>query len=95
MTTEDEAVQPETGSPGHAVLGAAGEAVAFFAGAPIAGAADAAAGLGDVVADREARLEEAITRRHAPDVPARRSLLWMWLVLLVLIVAGLVFALDR
>ena len=87
---------PALGSAANAVLGAAGEAAAFLAGAPIAGAADAAIGLGEVVSDREAKLEEAITGRHAPaapdiDAPARTQSPLLWVVLAVLAVAALIW----
>lgn len=61
---------PEThslGSAANAALGAAGEAAAFIAGAPISGAAEAAIELGEVVAGREAQLEQAIIGRHGTD----------------------------
>ena len=94
--TDRTTAHPGLGSAAHAALGAAGEAAAFFAGAPIAGAADAAIGLGEVVTDREAKLEEAITGRHAPADPqngsptrARNPLLWV--VLAMLVVAVLVW----
>jgi hypothetical protein len=92
MATDDAADHPASGSTGSRVLGAAGEAAAFIAGAPIAGAADAAIVLGDVVAEREAELEEAITGRHEPGPPparAKRPLLW--LVLAALLIAVLIW----
>jgi hypothetical protein len=93
MATDKEEPHSSLGAAGHAALGAAGEAAAYFAGAPIAGAADAAIGLGDAVSEREAKLEEAITGRHEPEVadidePARASRPLLWVVLAVL--AGLV-----
>lgn len=96
MATDHEETHPSLGSVGSAALGAAGEAAAFFAGAPIAGAADAAIGLGEVVTDREAKLEEAITGRHEPaapeiDSPARARRPLLWIVLAVLVVAALIW----
>ena len=88
--------QPSAHPARNAALGAAGEAAAFFAGAPIAGAADAAIGLGDVVTDREAKLEEALTGRHEPeaaepDAPTQARSPLLWVVLAVLVIAGLVW----
>jgi hypothetical protein len=93
MPTEDPNDNPSHGSTGAKVLGAAGEAAAFIAGAPIAGAADSAIVLGDVVAEREAELEEAITGRHerAPTARPKRPLLW--LVLAALVIAALIWLL--
>ncbi len=91
MATDDSADLPAHGSTGSRVLGAAGEAAAFIAGAPIAGAADSAIVLGDVVAEREAELEEAITGRHerAPTARPKRPLLWI--ILAALAIAALIW----
>ena len=95
MTIEEDEPHPAPGSAGHTALAAAGEAVAFFAGAPIAGAGDAAAGLGDIVAEREAGIEDAIARRHAPDMPGVKRTPWIWLLIAGLVViAALVWALK-
>ena len=96
MATDKEEPHSSLGAAGHAALGAAGEAAAFFAGAPIAGAAEAAIGLGDAAADREARLEEAISGRHQPesaaiDEPARANRPLLWVVLAVLAVVMLIW----
>jgi len=96
MATDKEEPHSSLGAAGHAALGAVGEAAAFFAGAPIAGAADAAIGLGDAVSDREAKLEEAISGRHEPavvdiDEAARAGRPVLWVVLAVLAVAVLIW----
>jgi len=98
MATDKDEPHSSMGKAGHAALGAAGEAAAFFAGAPIAGAAEAAIGLGDAVSDREAKLEEAISGRHEPvvaDIDARarasRPLLWVVLAVLAVIVLAWLF----
>ena len=90
MITPDDEPHPPLSSSGNAVLGAAGEAAAFLAGAPIAGAGDAAVGLGEVAAGREAQLETAVTGQ--PVTPARP---WIWLVLgAVVVITALGWALK-
>ncbi len=91
MATDNEETHPALGAAGSAALGAVGEAAAFFAGAPIAGAADGAIELGDAVAQREAKLEEAISGRHELAGPARARRPLLWVVLVVLVVAGLIW----
>jgi hypothetical protein len=94
MATDNSETHPSLGSAGSAALGAVGEAAAFIAGAPIAGAADSAIVLGDVVAEREAKLEEAITGRHAPGAARGSGSRWTWLVIAaVVVVIWLVVAL--
>ncbi len=93
MATDNEATHPSLGSAGSAALAAAGEAAAFIAGAPIAGAADSAIVLGDAVAEREAKIEEAITGRHEVAPPARTKRLLLWLVLAAIVIAAVIWLL--
>src|ERR1700709_2133145 len=81
MATENSETHPSLGSVGSAALGAAGEAAAFITGAPIAGAADSAIVLGESVAEREERLEDAVTGGHAPGVARSSRSRWIWLVI--------------
>jgi len=87
MATDNAETHPSLGSVGSAALGAAGEAAAFLAGAPIAGAADAAIELGESVAEREEKLEEAMVGR--PPLGATRGARsrWTWLVIAVVVLA--------
>ncbi len=87
MATDNEDTHSSLGSVGSAAFGAAGEAAAFFAGAPIAGAADASIELGESVAGREARLEEAIAGKHAPGQARGSRSRWTWLVIAVVVIA--------
>ncbi len=87
MATENSNDHPSLGSTASAVLGAAGEAAAFIAGAPIAGAADSAIVLGESVAEREERLEEAITGRHPPKIARGAGSRWLWLAIAVIVIA--------
>jgi hypothetical protein len=81
MATDKEGTHSSLGSAGNAALGAAGEAAAFLAGAPIAGAADSTIVLGEVVAEREAMLEEAITGKQAPEAASGARSRWLWVVI--------------
>lgn len=92
MATNDDETHPLLGATASAALGAAGEAAAFIAGAPIAGTADSTIGLSEAVATREAKIEEEIS--GVPGNPATRR--WIWLaiaVVVVVVVIGLIVGL--